>query len=445
MTVLALLVVSLAGCMGPPDDTARTDRRLWRAEAEAHGPMGKEASFDIRGDPLEWTGVGTTQDPLSRATLLPGPLFPSRALYVWFADARVEGESEPGYLLVEGERLTLEGGTLTEISLQAATAGQTVRLALGEDLERAPSWLPEPEGWERPNAFFAKGNDINITDSTLSGHERAILLSSANRTRDVPLSSVRLSASGIYWAQEARIEVPGLVRIAASRLMVGGDGITGTLQISDRDDVRGPQAIAGHDATLAVSPGAMTTEGTFRVTQAIASDRPVLDSRLEILPHRTHVTVIQNETEWVGVSYREASYVGDGLLEDIEVTGSAADFVQVPVEMPPLWVQAMWDAVGETGMAAPFVAIAAAIASPFVLLAEALACIFGFCPQHHPFPSWLEAGDVGFFFIRVQGDVEPGTYEALIRIEGQNYPAVQIPLTIQVATSPEPEGDGKEG
>jgi hypothetical protein len=182
---------------------------------------------------------------------------------------------------------------------------------------------------------------------------------------------------------------------------------------------------------VTLRPGSARSEGSFQLTQAVKQDGILaLSPDVELAFDTTPVMVKKGSRALIPVVFREKGLKGDGVLADLQVTGSGKDAVSVPLDHVESYVEQLWTLVGESGITAPFLAVALAPLTPFIALGEALSCLFSTCPK--AYPVWMNASRVDRFHIIVQGKLNPGTYEATVTLTGRNYAPLSIPVQFTV-------------
>ncbi len=437
--LLGLANLLLAGCFGDGTPLPNQETRdEWRSQAEAHGPMGIPATFDLQGDPLFLYGQGTVTNLAAPFAFNPRPHFSDRTPYLFFPDASVHGHAN-GLLVLEGAHVLAEEGSLSDAGLESVNAAEEVELKLRADNVASKPSYAFPPGWEAAQDafFFDDMVPARVAGLELSGFERALLVTASTNEDLSQESAVTVTASRLVWDSASSIRGAG-AQLRLDTFALGGSVETGSLLPQGRDAVDRPAGVFGRDATISVAAGHLSTANTFRLTQAVTADGLLLESQVELLPESDTVTVARGEEGWVSASYREKGYVGDGLVADVRVSGPEG-LVEIPLQRPPTTVEALWDSVAaaaeDAPWAAPFIALPLAIATPFLIIVDFLAslsCAFDTCPEDYPFPSWMDAGAVGVFFVKVKGEVLAGTYPITITFEGQNYDAATLAFDVVV-------------
>jgi hypothetical protein len=440
LAVGLLLVPGMAGCLSPQDQAPDRDLRArWASERDAHGPVGLAATFDVRGSPIHVRVEGTVE-----AIAAPLEMHPAKATfrtghYVYVPDADVAGQGR-GFLVIEATRVQASEGRLE--ALEAA------ELALDSDVAITPATtsgikptVAFPEAWADANAsfFFSDRVNVRIVGLRLDGYQRAALItSSGSSSLTGPLT---VDASALFWFEGSTLRATR-ADVEAARFSLGGNITAGELSYRDGGTARAvaPTAIIGKGAELRLEAGRARSPQEFRLTQAVVDGELLLRAHVEVQPSDSAVSVVRGEQAWLAVSYREKGYRGDAVLEDIVLSGAGKDLLQVPVKRPPLIIQQLWDVVAEVAedapWAAPFFAIPLAAASPAILLLDfflGVACAFTVCPEQYPYPFWMDAGDVGVFYVKARGDAAPGTYPVTVTLKGQNFDDVQFRLDVIVA------------
>lgn len=430
---LALLTPALAGC-GTSSDLDAGDQKVkdeWQNARPSSDERGAPAELDLRGDPIVATGEFEADPLQAPLTLEPAPLFPDRQRFVFFGQAEIDDGSQ-GLVVLEGETVQASDGSLEAFPVERVRADDG-GVQLGPVHERPDI---DDDGWAWPEAwsnadralFFADTTHAEVRDVRLDGFERGLLVTE-NESR--PLEApVRLSAQSIAWDANATASVDE-VRLDVRELAVASNGTRGHADAEGRERLEDPEAIFGHGGEIRAEPGRIASSQPVRLTQALADGTPQWRSDVEIHATSEAIAVERGETAWLPVLYREASGEADALMDNATVTGDAKRLVTVPVEKPPMIVEKLWDAVFDHPGSALVAGIPVAMASPFLVMAEALSCLTG-CPENSPYPSWIDAGEVGTFYVKVEGEAPPGDYESSITIEGQNYDPVDFPLAVTV-------------
>ncbi len=427
LLVMLLLSASTSGCFGwGPPSKEYLQREAWNDEALRHGPMGVDGTLTITQGPIHLKGdiEGPIRD--DQVILHVEPIF--RDHYVWFTNAMLDDDPETRVtLLVEGERLKLSGGSMSP-DISSINIGETVSMEPTHNMTRAPDLPRDPAGWDSPNIIFAEGTPFRAQDSILSDFERAVVIFPDNSTRLIESSSVSLSFGEIWWQAGSYLEPSKPLSFQTDRFEITGNIERGRIILDDGRESSEPQFVTGSGGRFVAEPNKLNGE-KVRITQVLTADDILLSAEIEVMASQQRVEITPGETKWVQVSYREASYEGDALLGDLNVTGDGAHMIQIPLQAPPSAVQEIAEASG------PAAALVVPILAPFVFLAEALACMIGGCPENHPFPTYIEAGQVDYFFFKVEGAQEIGKYSATIHLGGQNYETVKIPMEIHVVES----------
>lgn len=406
----------------------------WRRQRDANRPFGLAATASLDGEEMtvhtEHVGAAATVEApctISREGVVEGGLVG--------ADVTVDGEAADT-LVVHGSTLEVGSGTLRELSIEQVDCTDPLALHLEEKPFQDEPAAPDPpaeslDGSTLPASRYVGGP---LESVELSGYESAYVFRDGERT---DLSGpITVSASSVWIAVGTLVET-GATTVTAEQFSVATpEGTAGTVAVDGRADVDDPYGVFGRDATLAVEPGHVELEESFRLTQAVTEEGFVLDSTVDVLPAATSISVPAGETKWVVVYYRERTYVGDGAFAEVTVDSAADGLVEVPVGPPKLLVQK----VVESFDAHPVDAITLAAMAPGLValavgetLATIVDCVIDDCPDDQPYPAWIDAGSVGRFYYRIDAtDRSPGTYEATARIEGANYGTLEVPVEVTV-------------
>lgn len=435
-----LLAVGFAGCAGPNETAPNRDVRAgWERDRAAHGPVGLPASLDLGGAPLHLSGTGSVPTVAAPFRFLPAPLAFEPKTYLFFPNATVNGGAS-GLLALEGSVVQAEAGSLEGVPFGRLFVNASARLfpeqrpmAGGIPPDLPPDWS---DGLRSLRASWSVAG--RVVEVRVTGFQRAVHVTNAgNQSLSGPLT---VRAEGFAWVSGSSLEVNGTVNAKLDRFALGGNVTQGVLKPQGRADVTAPKGVFGRDAHLQAEPARLRSIESFRLTQALTEGGLLLPAGVELVPEAPDLAVAPGKERWVSVSYRETSYVADAVMKNVTVTGAGASLVQVPVGPPPLFIESLWMFAFELIDRAPwpglFVAIPIAVASPWVLFVDAtvaIVCAFTTCPEKHPYPIWMDAGDVGVFYYKVKGVQGPGTYEATITITGQNHPPVTLPVRITVA------------
>jgi hypothetical protein len=433
ISLLALIVA----CEPEPDpndgvETPDEARARFESEAQQHGAMGSPASFSFDGNEFKVTPVNASVSLSAPMTLRLAEIF-SGGTHVYFENANVTGVGE-GTLILEGDALNITSGTLANASIAVADANATeVSIGIANEIEGGEITLPEEWAVAQSGYFFSNLFSAQVDALTVSGYARGVLIT-ADAAVDVG-AEVTVTSSRIRMSEESRVILTSELRIPFESVAMGGDVTSGSLNVEGQAAIDAPQAVFGLSGAVKLSPGHLESDGDVRVTQAIRGEELMIGSEVEFVPATNEVSVVKNQSEFVKVYFREKSYVGDAILGDVQVEGIGEGAVELLVAPPPTFVGVWVDAVSSAGWAG---GIAAAATAPAVLglvfvdLTVAIVCTFGECPEQYPYPSWMQAGQVGQFFFKVNGVVEAGTYDVVLHVTGKNYETVDIPITINV-------------
>lgn len=429
-----LLSLALAGCLeeGPPPEV-REVLEEWEADREAHPETGLAGTFELGGRPLHVTGNLSSSRLGAPVDLAVEPLFPSDDPLTYLRNATVEPVGS-GLVVVQGADVRVRSGALVDLEVDRATANGSVRLdpvvVSGADEPDKPN-ATFPPTWDNANEsfFFTEFVDVAGDAVQLIGFQRAVLIRD-DGFEDLA-GTFTVDFDGLWWDRASHVNA-SRVTLRGEPLSAGGNVSSGSATAGDVATDRA-RAVFAHGGRVDVTGTRVASNGTLRITQVLDPDRPVIDARVEVAPEEDRVTVDEGNETWTKVHFREATFEGDAVLEEIEITGDGAAMVTVPLQRPPGPIDELWDLVNGSGPAAPWVALGAALASPFIALAEFLRCLLSGCPEKHPYPTWMDAGTLDAFYYRINGSMAPGTYDATIHIRGQNHDTVEIPVTIRVS------------
>jgi hypothetical protein len=401
-------------------------------------PTGVTSSISITGKSLYLTTSGQAQVD-APGVLAVAPLFPKNQRCLFFADAQVGAET--GLLVLEGPRVQLTAGTLGILDIGSGTASTqapegspspVVELSTEDKLTASKPSVTFPADWNgtSDSLFFSKGAAVHASNITLSGFTRGLLVT-ASGTTPLTGSVTVTAATRMYWDAKSRIQVASST-VTSPTFALGGQVEAGALTSTELQSLSAPPSMVnGHQAQVTLRPGSAKSEGSFQLTQAVTQEGGmVLTPELELAFDTTPVTVKTGQRVLIPVVFREKGLKGDAVLSGLEITGSGKDAVRVPLGHVDTYLEQLWTTVGESGIAAPFLAVAIAPLSPFIALGEALSCLLSTCPA--PYPVWVSAGHVETFHIIVQGNVAPGTYEANVTLTGRNYAPMTIPVQFTV-------------
>lgn len=424
-SILTLLLV--AGCLGGTStDTG--------AEPDAEN-IGVPATFTMDGSNLSITGELSLDATVAAPfTVEPGQMtFDDRNL-LFIPNATVNEET--GLLAITTDQLTVSNGEILVTSADKISFPQdTARFRVTPD-ERVDSDAVIPPSYDDMDSayFHAEGITFPQTTLTLTDFDNAVLLH--DNTSTTVSSPVTVSTTSLVFGANTGFTTDiATVDLETDRFSAGGDTTGGTATLHDENrEISDVRAVFGRTGDLQITSTQIETAGDTRVTQVLTGDGPVIDAAVSMQPETSDVTVTQDDTAWVKVTYEETSRRGDALLENVTVTGTGADLVTVPLEKPPSHTQQYIDTVIELSEEMPLFifGIVGAPAAVFVDALEAVVCALGECPSDHPLPLWIDAGSSDRFYYRVSGDTDPGTYNATIHVKGENYDTVTLPVTITV-------------
>lgn len=407
----------------------------WESERAAHGPVGLAAAIDLGGDGARLDGP--MELSAQSLQLVPAPLFPAEAPLMFLKDATVDGVGS-GLLILEGPA-DISSTTPVRLAVDGVTLG-----ARSEALAALSGpGLPEPlvpDGWDaaRRGAFFAHGEAIALDHATVQGFTRGLLVQGNSST--AVSGPLVVSAPSIHWEEGSAVRAGDAGLSAPGAFSFAAEGANGFVRPAGRDavtDVLGFVATGGH---LDLDGGRVRDGGDVRVTQVIDPDGFVLGAAVQVVPDKTSVTVARNGTAWVLLHFRESTYIGDAVLESVEVTGNGSQAVELPLRPPPSAVDELFTVLDAFSDVPPliaalpmtYLALGVFITAPFVAIAETLSCMFGGCPWKSTYPSYMGAGQVGTGYLKVHPDLPPGTYDVTVHIHGANHAQASFPLQFTV-------------
>lgn len=427
---LALLIPVLAGCVSSPAGPTGD----WAREAQAHGPVGLEATLDATAGPaggtLTGTSLGSIRAPLA---LLPEVRGFDETGAVFF-DATLPAIGT-GILMLAGDHINVTEGEMHKAPIAGVDAEDTLHVSLARTFGERVDTDSFPDGFENEsNAYFIADHIvIDIRDWKVTGHDRAVWFS--GRNAEELAGPFTFDATRMHWVSGSSLEAAAL-QATFDHFAWATDEPSGTLTAETLGTIDAPLGVFGQDAEFRLDGRAIESARPFRLTQAVTEDGFLLDAEVQLEPEEDRVAVNRGDTAWARVFYREHGYIGAAVVEDIRISGPGAELIEVPLSSPPLHVEALWDTLGAyPWFAQPFAALAFAIASPFVLLVDAIegiVCAFSFCPKDHPYPVWMEPGQHGGFYYRVNGNAPEGEYPATVSVHGANHDPVTFDVTIVV-------------
>jgi hypothetical protein len=401
-------------------------------------PTGLTSSLDVSGNSLYLSTSGKSQVD-APGVLQIAPLFPNDQRCVFFTDAQVG--SQTGVLVLEGPQLQLTAGTLGTVDIGSAVANAqapsnsttpVVELVTENNVTGSAPSVTFPSDWSGTDKslFFSRGANVHASNLTLTGFTRGLLITPSGNTPIIGSVTVT-SATQMYWDTKSRIQV-STSTVHSPTFALGGEVEAGALSSTELQSTsKPPSMIKGYGADVTLRPGGAKSQGSFQLTQAVTQEGGMLlPADVEIAYDTTPVTVKKGQRALIPVVFREKTLKGDAVLSELQVTGSGKDVVSVPLDHVDTTLESLWKVVGDSGVAAPFLAVTLAPLSPFIALGDALSCLFSTCPQ--PFPIWMSAGTVDRFHIIILGNVAPGTYDATVTITGRNYAPLQIPVQFTV-------------
>lgn len=412
-----LFVPVTTGCLLGEDAPDRVEE--WRNARQAHEPFGQPAE-DVRlvGSPLEVTGELAPVD-VSPTRLSPKEVF-SADEPLLYVDGTTLADGRTGLVVVQGEQLTVEDGTLQGVPVERVNASGGVTLTSPVDQGPGQPTVEEVPGWEAADdgLFFAEEWSATPDGLLVDNLTRAALVSEGE-TEELS-GPIHLDGGQIYADEQVVIETAELTT-RADRFRVAGDVTQGHAGIQGGPSAQAPDVVAGSAEQVTIRPGSFQASGELHITQILDGDTPLVDAELELYADEDHVRLSEEPEELVPIWYREHGYEGDALVQDVEVEGAPEGLATVPLEEPSL--------LDELGLTVP-AALLVAPAMPFLALAESFSDLFEEDPT--PLPAWIDAGEVSSFSLVLDAsDVEPGTYDVEITLSG-NFPDASTEVQVEV-------------
>jgi len=163
-------------------------------------------------------------------------------------------------------------------------------------------------------------------------------------------------------------------------------------------------------------------------------------------PTSVQVELAPGEQLLQTIHVREASFLGDGFVKNVEITSNLPEgMVLLHADTRPSWIR-IFDIVDDGGwVGAPTLAVIATLGSVATLVGETFECVFSFgfsCDLGVPdgfksFDTVAQAGEVNDFEIALNGVGEVGDqYTGTLTFEGQNYCPVQIDIQVDIVCKP---------
>lgn len=415
-----MAVLLIAGCTSIPGEARR---EAWRLERPPLTQIGQAATFQFNANPWHLMGemdISVLPAPFTFLPIADG----DAGSWMFFRDTRVPGHPA-GILVVQGASIEMEAGSLAGLRVDAAHGGPAVQF---EPVPTVPR--PQPTSIDLPGPFdgaeraFRRAEFVAapLSGVRLAGYERALLWTPDQATEfdDVPV----FSAAGWRWIEGSRLQPgPGAYEGSTDRFALGG-ALRGQVDIEGAGSIPDPAVVTGNIATIRMEPARVWTEQPFRLTQVVRSDRPLVQAEMQVDPVEPLLVLSKGQTGWASVNFRERGYRGDAVLSDVQVTGSGSGQVQIPA-VSNWQEERLWREVEQTTPSAPWMApfarVPLRLPSPYVPVAEPAQCTFGECPQGHPFPVWMPAGEVGVFYVRVSAGQTTGDFDVTLWLNGHNF------------------------
>ncbi|HEY6729275.1 MAG TPA: hypothetical protein VI197_34930 [Polyangiaceae bacterium] len=211
------------------------------------------------------------------------------------------------------------------------------------------------------------------------------------------------------------------------------------------EDEGAPAALFGTQASLSITEAGEVT-GTAQLTQALDEAGLLVPAHVQMAPTSVHVELAPGEQILQTINVREASFLGDGIVEKVGITGDLPEgMLLLRADTTPSWIR-IFDIVDDGGwVGAPALAVIATLGSVTTLVGETFECVFSFgfsCDLGIPdgFKSYdtvAQAGEANDFEIALNGSGKVGDrYTGTLTFEGQNYCPVQIEIQVDIVCKP---------
>lgn len=406
-------------------------------------PWGDPVAIDLRGTQVSVDGEPAPHVETIAAPLHLEPIEPTLPL-IAFGDATV-GELH-GTVVVVGTGIAATAGTIgvdAPAELQIDDARAWVRASAASDDDGVRPVLPADAPPDHQAAIAASARyDLAVNELELAGFDAAYVVTD---TGSVALEApVAIRASAIFMGQGSRIGSTSVAARWQGEVFVGIATQSGAL-----GDAEGlPVAILARDARLDVGPDHVRSLDDVPVRQALDADTALVASSVELRSCQADTLVFwQGETRTLRMAYHQDDGLTDAVFADawVEDTASGAMLSarwQLSADLPAslttaaeqhpnaTWGQGLID----------FVETWAEVTQAIV---EGLTCAFtlGFvCPDDGPsasppalapYPAWMIPAAAGEFELELTAPYEPGEYELVVHVIGQNYEAT-LPLHVVV-------------
>ncbi|HWB73762.1 MAG TPA: hypothetical protein VG755_02380, partial [Nannocystaceae bacterium] len=406
-------------------------------------PWGDPVAIDLVGTQVSVDGEPAPHVETIAAPLHLEPIEPTLPV-IAFGDASV-GELH-GTVIVVGTGIAATSGSIgidAPAELQLDDARAWVRAAAASDDDGVRPTLPADAPADHQAALAASARyDVAVNELELAGFDAAYVVTD---TGSVALEGpIAITSSTMYMGQGSRI---GSMAIAArweGEVFIGIATQSG--ELTDADGL--PVAILARDARLDVGPDHVRSLEDVPVRQALDADTALVASSVELRSCQADTLVFwQGETRILRMAYHQDDGLTDAVfadawVEERETATMLSARWQLSAELPAQLTTAAQQHPNATwgqGLI-DFVETWAEVTQAIV---EGLACAFtlGFvCPDDGPsaspaallpYPAWMIPGAAGEFELELTAPYEPGEYELVVHVIGQNYEAT-LPLHVVV-------------
>jgi hypothetical protein len=240
------------------------------------------------------------------------------------------------------------------------------------------------------------------------------------------------------------LEIEGEGRFALTSDFVGSVEVE-SLGYPRPEDENPPVALFGTQASLSITEAGEVT-GTAQLTQTLDEAGLLVPAHVQMAPTSVQVELAPGEQILQTINVREASFLGDGFVENVAITGNLPEgMLLLRADTTPSWIR-IFDIVDDGGwVGAPTLAVIATLGSVATFVGETFECVFSFgfsCDLGIPdgFKSYdtvAQAGEVNDFEIALNGSGAVGDrYAGTLTFEGQNYCPVQIDVQVDIVCKP---------
>lgn len=395
----------MTGCFGPTlsdESTRATD--AWRGESARFGPAGDAGSFDLEGKIVVLDaedGRGEVGGPFRIEPASPEVGAENATLH--FREADVAGYGR-GFLTIEGSAQATRG-RVEDLRVARLTIANDVHVALAPSTRGGVELPPHPAEWSQVEALRGRVDafEANFTNVVLEGYSRAVLLRSSGSVVNLsgPLHLER--ADGMIAAKGTRF-LAEFVNATFGRATIDAAAGTGSAVLEAHGRVESPRLIHARSFAVIATEGRLASVGLARITQVDTGTGFLLDADLELVTAPNHVVSVGG-SKWARVAFREKSALGDAVIHLAQVSGEGADMVTVPRNPDP---------GTDTGFFRRF------------------ECAFRECVEEHVLPTWVGAGEMGAFYVKINGTLPARDYDVVLRIVGANFPTALVDFTVTV-------------